>query len=254
MFGRKKRRRHSRSAAVYIPVCSILVILLSIYGLSVFLRVAEIEVAGASMYTPEEIITASGLMPGDNLLFLDGGQASRIIQSEKPFISEAKITRVMPSAVLIEIKESTALASVEYRENLIIIDSSCRILRIADVAPQGMIEVKGITIVEPAEGNALVGEQGSETQLLYLKDVLSAIEKEGIEKDISYLDITSISNISFEYAGRFTVILGGLNNVRHKLGRLPGIIAEIDAVRSSKSKGDIDLSDSSGKWRFNPQE
>ena len=71
-----KPRRKSKSAVVYIPTAVILILFLMAFGVSVFLKIINIEVIGASVYTKEEIITASGITKGDNMLLYQWKQRS----------------------------------------------------------------------------------------------------------------------------------------------------------------------------------
>ena len=251
---RHRKRRVSRSTILFIPVSALIIVFLVVYGVGVFMKVLEINIVGASIYQKDDIINASGIAKGDDLLFLNLDAASRNIKSEMPFVRDVTIKRLLPSVILIEIKETTAIATIEYQDSVLIIDSDCKILKTEENAPDGLIEVVGLSFIDQVEGSVLKAELGSDKQLQYLKDVLSAIETEGIEKDISYLDVSNTSKISIGYLGQFKVVLGPPSNVKHKLSQLPGLIAEIKTKNSDKVTGEIDMSDSSGKWIFNSKD
>lgn len=251
-MNRNRRRRKSTSAAVYVSVAALAIVFLSIFGISTFMRVMYIEVTGASIYTDDEIVLASGISPGSNLLFLNAGAAAQRISGAMPYISEIKISRVMPAAVRIEVTESLALAAISYQGGILVIDSGGRILQRTDTVPSGLIEIRGFIPVDPETGSVLKTELGGEMRLRHLTDILEAMEKTGIYNDVSYIDVESIANISFGYAGRFKVILGSSSSALHKLSRLPGSIDTIDETRSPDETGVIDMSDPSGEWRFTP--
>jgi len=244
-----KQRRSSKSAAVYIPIGALLIVLLTIFGTSGFLRIVEIEVSGAVIYSEEEIIGISGISPGDNLLFIDANSAAKRIQSAMPFINSAKVTRLPPGAIHIEVTESIAVAWLAFENEAVVIDSSGRVLQRSFSAPVSFIEIRGINPVEAVEGNVLKAELGSETQFQILLDVLSAIEREGLQEGVSFLDITSISNISFGYIERFRVVLGGPTNLRQKMASLPTAISEVDAGDHAGSTGTL-KAETDGSWRF----
>ena len=251
-MGAKKQRRLSQSAVFYVPVSVILIVALFVFGISVFLKVHEIEVEGSTVYTVEDILSASGITPGENMLFMNVEAAEKNISSDKPYIKNVKISRRPPSGIHIEVTESTALGTIIYQDKVLIIDSECRLLKITDSVPDGLIEVRGFTPNTPVEGSSLKAELGDETQLDFLIKALVAIEKEGIEKDVSYLDISIISKINFGYMGRFKVILGGLSNARSRISQLPEIVTKLEAETSVNVKGEIDLSDTSGDGHFTP--
>lgn len=256
-MNRNKLRRKSTSAAIYITVTALLIILLTVLGMSVFLKIMHIEVDGALRYTEEEIIAASGISSGSNLLFISTGTVSDRIHTEMPYISEIKISRVLPDLIRIDVKESSAIASVCYSDELLLIDSAGRVLQSvaatdAGAVPYGLIEVIGFSPVGPEIGKVMKAELGDETRLRYLTDVLSAIEGTGIRADVSYIDITSIANITLGYMERFRVVLGSAGEISQKLRRLPGSVERINETVSVEETGIIDLSDTAGKWSFTP--
>ena len=249
-MSKRKHRRISRSAALYIPLSVLLIAFFMVFGISVFMKILEIEVAGVSVYSEEEIVMASGIVSGDNLLFIDVDAASQGIRTTKPYISKVVITRVPPSVLRIEVTESTPLAKIVYQDRVLIIDSDCRVLKMTEDMPDGLIEVMGLSHGEPVEGIALKESQGSDIQLNALKEILATIEKQGFEDDVLYLDVSNISKIFLRYAGRITVMLGNPSNARQAVGKLPSVIAQIDAKSSANVTGNLDMSDSSGQWRF----
>jgi cell division septal protein FtsQ len=248
----KKQRRLSKSAAVYIPICVLLVLFFSIFGISAFLEIMTVEVAGASIYSAAEIVNASGIVRGDNMLLFDVAEAEEKILAAKPYISEVNIVRVLPDSIHIEIRESSPLAVIPFRDNMLIVDSAGRLLERSEDLRRDLIEIRGVAVTDVTVGRPLRAEQGSELQLQYMRDVLVAIEREGLQQDISYLDVSNISLINLGYVERFRVILGGPSNVRHKLSQLPGFVERIDAQHPHGVTGDYNMSDASGEWIFIP--
>jgi len=246
----RKKIRRSRNAVIYFLISVFLIVTLVIFSLSVFLKIVEIEVAGASFYTGKEIIEASGILAGDNILFLNTAAAAESIISAKPYISDVTIESVPPTAIRITVNESVPVATIKYRFDILLIDSTGRVLEKLDTEPGGLIEIRGFTPLEAEVGNRMRAMSGSETQLRSLVDVLSALERANLLGDVTYLDVEHISTIRFDYIGRFTVVLGGSTNVSHKLSQLPGYVSTIDEERPGNVTGDINMSDSTGAYRF----
>ena len=243
-------RRRSKGAVAYAFLGVVLILILLILGISIFMKVMVIDVSGSSSYSDDEVITASGISIGDNILFIDAGAAARRLRVAKPYISEAEIISELPDTIRIIVKESTAIAAVEYGNSVLLINSSGKVLSQTDVLQKDLIEIRGFVPAETEVGNRLRTVSESETQLVSMTDVLTAFEKAGITDKVSYLDVTYISNIKFGYSERFTVILGGSSNVNHKLNQLPVMIEDIDEKHSPDVSGEIDMSDTSGEWRF----
>jgi len=250
-MGRNKKRRRSSSAAVYIPAAAVIILFLVVFSASVFLQILEIEVIGATKYTEEEVIRASGIGAGDNMLFVKRGDVSQRILAAMPYINEVSFEFRLPDKMHISVSEAKAAASIKYKDGVIIIDSAGKVLGHADVSPKGAIEVIGLTPIETGEGSTLKTNAGGEAQLRHLLDILKAIESEEIQDNVTFIDVTSIANISLGYAGRFTVILGSSDNARYKLSNLPGIIADAEQRADSDEEAwTIDLSDRGGRWSW----
>lgn len=235
---------------MYLTITALLAIALLIFGISIFLRVMEIEVDGARKYNRTQIIEASGISAGDNIMLLDAAAAAQRIKLAMPYINDVTIEPELPATIRITVSESMAVAAIDHRNEVLLIDSSGRVLDRTSTLPKGLIEIRGFIPLEAETGNRLRAMSGSETQLRSLTEVLSAFERASVLSDVSYLDVTHISTISFGFTGRFTVVLGGSANVSHKLSQLPDFISRIDKEKSDDVTGVINMSDASGEWRF----
>jgi len=239
----------SKTSAVYIAVGVALVTLMTLIGTSAFLRVVEIRVEGASKYSAREVSEASGVSRGDSLMRVNKQRVSGNILRSLPFIKEAQISRKLPDILVIEVTESTQIATIYFAGDNLIIDSAARVLTRVDEKPDDLIEIRGIEISDVREGEQPRVELGAETKLQYIQDILGAMEREGMEKDVSYLDVSNISNIHFGYLDRYRVILGGVRDLKNKLGKLPSDVSRLEQ-RYPNTPGDINMTDPSGDVRF----
>jgi len=241
-MGVQRQRRVSKTALIYIPVGTVLVVVLTILGISSFMRILDIEVVGATRYLAEDIVAASGINSGDNLMFLDTDSAERRIISSLPFVSSATIVRYFPDRLKIEITESTPIAYLSSGAVLLVIDADARIVEIVTVRPAGLIEIRGITPVDPVEGGLLRSDSTGDAQVVYLRNVLVAMERENLLADVQFLDMSSILHINFGYLNRFTINLGGPSNLRQKLFNVPYAVERANLQYDETVEGDIDLS------------
>jgi len=267
MSGKVKRKLSKRSIA-YVAVGIALISLMTVIGMSAFLRTAQITVEGASTYSPDLIIQASGLSVGDNLMFVNTQNVSQQIRAGLPFISEANVSRILPDTILIEVVESIAVARVTSAGSHYVVDSNCRVLAssnslrddevISDLVTdfEYLIEIIGIEIEETALGTVLRPVFGAEAKLQYAQDILAALERHRMTDDVSYINVSSIVNVFFGYMGRYRVILGGSTSlrpgsIRHNLDRLAESIPQIQE-RYPNTPGDINLSDETAPPNFTP--
>jgi len=248
-MNRRVRRRSSRSAAVYIPVGVLLIVLLTLLGTSGFLRVVEIEVDGATIYSGDEIIAASGISLGDHLFFIDRNAAAKKIEQAMPFINGAAVSRVPPGAVRIEVTESKALAYIGVYGDMVVIDSSGRVLERVGSATAGLIEIRGFTPGDAVVGSKLKAVQGGESQMSIMLDVLAAFEKERMDGFVTYLDVTYMTQIEFGYTTNYKIVLGHANNLKQKLQSLPRAIVDVEKRYPQGVTGTL-KAELSGAWRW----
>jgi len=251
------KRQITKMSSTYIASGVALITLMSIIGTSAFLKTTEVRVEGAAIYSIEEIVDSSGLSLGNNLIFVNAQTVSQSIRSALPFVNSAEVSRVWPGTVLIEITESDPVASIAFAGELLILDSSGRLLMQStggsfalSVNTQDLIEIRGVEISDASLGEVLRPALGAETRLQNMQDVLAALEREDMVSDVSYLDVSNTGNIQFGYLDMYRVIVGSIRDLRHKLGILPGALADIE-FRFPNTTGDIDLSDPSDV-RFRP--
>jgi len=255
------KRQLSKSSIAYVALGVMLISVMTVIGMSAFMRATEIKVEGASAYNYNAIVEASGLSVGDNLMFINLQTISQQIRSELPFVREANVLRILPNTIIIEVDESVAIASVTSAGTIYIIDSSIRVLakyQALESSPDlsGLIEVRGLEIEDSEPGSAIKAIFGAETKLQYAQDVLSALERENLSDDVSYLDVSNIVNVHFGFMGRYRVILGGStsmrpSNIRHNMGRLVESVPIVEE-RYPNTIGDLDLSDESIAPKFTP--
>ena len=245
---REPARRRSRPAMVG-PITVILIILVFIFGMSVFFRVQNIVVEGASIYTEEEIIEASGIDQGDNLLFVNCSRDSSRIFSRLPYVESAVIRRELPDKIIITVSESyaTAYISVEYMngtsgpvEELWAMNGACKMLGQVDAADvTGLIHVLNVTPISPSEGETMEVAEDESLKLTYLQSLLAAINTLDMTADVSEIDLSNAASPTFTYVGRFTVKMGPNENTEYKLRMLMAAVEQID----SDMTGTIDLTE-----------
>ena len=236
---RQPRRRKKRKSPLFTPLAFVLICAALIFGMSVFFRVTSIAVNGAVNYSEEEIIAASGIEPGDNLIFIDRSGAASRIRSKLPYIESVAVLRSLPSTVTIEIVESRALAYLAVEGELWAIDRSCKALaKTTSAQVEGLIHVSGIEAVKPAVGEIVTGKDAEASKLEFLSVILREVSARGMETEMQSIDMTNLANPTFDYQTRFLVKLGRNDNVGYKLDRLLSVVEQL----GESETGTLDLS------------
>ena len=232
------KRRRKRSA-LFAPISFLIICAALVFGMSVFFRVSGIEVEGNTIYTPEEVIEASGIEEGDNLFFINRFSAISRIFSKLPYVEKAVINRTLPNKLVIVVSESRAIACVAAEDGTWAIDKGCKLLsKVSGEELRGLIRVEGLTPIAPEAGQLIAPGEAESPKVSYLTAILGQIDALELRDQITYIDINGISNPTFDYLGRFTVKLGANENVEYKFQCL---LSAVDAL-SEGDRGTLDLS------------
>ena len=224
----------SKSPLIFLLICAALVL-----GMSVFFRVAKVEVVGNSIYTAEEVVEASGIGTGDNLFFINRFSAASRIFSKLPYVDKAKVTRALPNRVTITIQESSAMAYVQADDGYWVVDQNCKLLKsVTESELTGLARVDGITPVEPKVGEVLNAGEADAPKVTYLAAILGQLLTRDMASKVTVIDLSDASNPGFTYDGRFTVRLGANENVEYKFGMLQSAVSQL----TDSDAGTIDLS------------
>ena len=122
---RYRQRRLKRTLATAVGLLLVYLAGLAGYTLanSSFFDLAAIKIEGNAVITRDEIIAASGLRFGSNLLKVSREQATANILS-LPYIKEAEISRVFPDKVEIRISERAPLALINADGRYLVMDEN----------------------------------------------------------------------------------------------------------------------------------
>ena len=235
----QQNKRKKKRSALFAPISFLIICAALAFGMSVFFRVSGIEVEGNSLYTKEEIIEASGIEEGDNLFFINRFSAISRIFSKLPYVEKAVINRSLPNKLVIVVSESRAIACVAAEDGTWAIDRSCKLLSKASGEElRGLIRVEGLTPIAPEAGQIIAPGEAESPKVSYLSEILTQIDALNLRDRITYIDITGISNPTFDYIGRFKVKLGANENIEYKFQCL---LSAVEAL-SEGDRGTLDLS------------
>ena len=114
---RAKRRRKIRRKRIITGFISFLFlsfVVLSILCFTVFFSIKRVSVSGSKIYTPEQIIKASGITQDNNLLLVFEDKLTEKIRIKLPFVDGIKIKRDFPDRLIL-----TVIDAKEYAESSI---------------------------------------------------------------------------------------------------------------------------------------
>ncbi len=230
------------------PLIFVVVVVVSIFVLSLFFRVEDIRVEGNTHYSDEEIIRAIDIEEGDNLFFFDRFAAIGRVFSKLPYIEEVTVRRALPNRITISVRESSALAYLVLGDEEWTMDHSGKILgKTAEGETANLVPIVNFDPGTLFIGERLTTANGEEQPVDYLVDILRQIEGRNMVGHIQKVDFKNPNSPEITYDGRYTIVLGRYFEVEHKFAMLSGVLETL----KNGDIGVIDLSDGQ-KAYFSP--
>ncbi len=226
---RQKQLKQRRLTVFLISLIVFLLILSVVLSLTVFFPIKNISVSGSTMYSSEQIIYASGIEIGDNLILLTENSTLEKLKAKLPYIESLKIEKELNGNIKLIVKEAAEYSVVVSGNKYFTISKSGWVLSERNSAAENTFEVRGPEI-ECKVGNEIVYKNPKEQELI--KEIIATLKQEKIS--IDYIDISDSLNLKIGVENRFDVLLGSSNNVEEKIKHLRGMISKIAKGKEGK--------------------
>lgn len=209
-------------------------------GITIFFKVQNVRVTGNGKYTAQEIIDASGIQQGENLLTLGKPRAAGRIQTQLPYVGDVQIGIKLPNTVNIDITELEARYIVAEADGTWwIMDASGKILEKMDPERyNNYTRVEGVAVKAPAvneqaeaqepetdEEAALVGT--ADERLHAAVEILTELSRTDRDGQITEIDVSELYDIKVIYGEQYRVLFGGPLDLTYKTRYMVQAIAEL---------------------------
>ncbi len=146
---KRRRNRQIIAAVLFVGLLGAGVL----FSFKVLFKIDKYVVEGNVPYTQEEIVMAFGRDLGDNMFGFNVGNAVRRLEKNLPYLENTKISRRLPGTVVFKVQAAEEAYCAEYDGEYAVLSKSCKVLRIADEAPGGVTEIRGLTdvVMEPGK-------------------------------------------------------------------------------------------------------
>ena len=223
------------------------VVLAMVFGMSIFLMVENITVAGAEKYTPWEISQASGIQTGENLLTISKAKASGQILSDLPYVNKVRIGIKLPDTVNIEVEELDVVYAVESSDGdwWLMSANGTVVDRTNSALAASYTKVLGVQLDSPAAGQKAVAAEpeaqtdpsattgddqtpaitlpvtvkGSE-RLDTVLTILQYLEGNGVLGQMASVDVSDMGAIEMWYGERYQVSVGDTTQLGYKISSM----------------------------------
>ena len=141
-------------------------------------QIDKIKFSGLVSLERKELGRIAGIELGDNIFNISLREIARRLEAH-PVIRSAVVRRVLPRKVFITIEERTAVASIEYRDRLYLIDCEGFIFSLNSL-PEELPHIAGVDDVKTKRGNQLRSDR--------LQSALAIVENTSIP--VSEIDLS----------------------------------------------------------------
>ncbi|MDD3164372.1 MAG: FtsQ-type POTRA domain-containing protein [Oscillospiraceae bacterium] len=232
----KRRRRRSNGFAIRL-ITMLAVILAVLFCVFLFFRIETIAVSGSTHYTDEEIVSASGLSVGDNLMLMNKSAAASDMMAWLPYVQRVKISRKLPGTAVITVQECNAVAAAQDESGAWwLLGADCKLLEQIDAAnAEQYMALTGVTLTAPVIG--CIAQATQEDAIGAAATMLTAMEQYALLDVITGVDLTKLYAVEIWYGKRFEIKLGSTDNLAYKIQYLQAVLKNLNENQS----GVIDL-------------
>ena len=219
---RRGKRLHYLILIAFIAAAGI------ILSMTVLFKVEKISVIGTNRYHPDEIIQASGITAGENLLRINTAGAEESIISQFPYVDSVRVGRRFPPAVEIRIVQSVPAYAAKLENGVALITGEGKLLESGDLlVPHDLPIVTGFDLSGFLPGENIGGLPENLERLVMIRYLIDAAEKTGFGA-ITNVDVTNRLNMTAVYEARLLLVLGSESDLEYKLTFLKEVIADLD--------------------------
>lgn len=210
----KKRKRKKKALVIFL----ILIVLIALSGylfISPTFKIQTITVTGNKQLTKEKVLELANIKTGDNI-FLKSKEVIRVRLKQNGVVEEAKINKLYPSRVEIEITERSKRFQIKTQsENYIYIDEQGYILE----CTSEKLKLPVITGMEITENEANNSKRLNDKNLDIMENILQIYQeckKIKIDEKITEIQVNDEYVLKLEQDG-IAINLGNATNLKDRM-------------------------------------
>lgn len=220
---RSRRRKRGRSVYVLLVVLFAAAVIVTL-SMTVFFNIKTIRVTGnAENYTAEDVVKATGISIGDNMMRLKISDAETRAISSLIYVESVEIVRQFPNTLEIRVQKCTPAYNVGYEYGTLIVSEHGRILENSMDPKQGLVRVVGYKPEKTTPGEYIqaVEERYDKVfaafrELIYDGDL-------GVP--ITEIDLTDFNDIMVNFDHRIIFDMGNWSEINYKISFAEQVIA-----------------------------
>ncbi len=230
----RQKRIRKRRLKIFFVIMLILALLVGIIlSLTVFFPTKKVVISGSKIYTVDEIIKASEIKAGDNVIILSEKKIEEKIKHKLPFVEEIELSKKLPDKIEIKVVDAKEYIAYNKGSEYFSVSKSGWVMKKYSKPPENISVVKGVSFK---------AETGSEIKLKNNKantvcqEVLKNLKDAKLK--INLIDVSDTVSIKLKVEDIYDVKLGNANYIDEKVKHLAKVISE----RTDGKGGTINLS------------
>ena len=238
----RTRRRHRTAlrtdSRIGVRLITMLIVVAAcLFSVTIFFKVQQIRVQGNDLYDENTVVSASGIRIGDPMVTMNKTGIAGKIKAALPYAEQVRISRELPGTVVLEIRESSAIFSVQDESGAYwLVSFGGRVLeQVTEAAAQTHPLIIGFTLKNPAVGEEIRSENTENLNAARL--LTAALEGTGVAKEATKLDVTKPYDIVLWYKDQYDVRFGGTDQLDYKAQYLMAVLEQLAEYQT----GTIDL-------------
>ena len=238
----KKRAKINKLKRKLLLITFLLIVLSLILCFTPILQVRKITCTGNNMIPADEIITASKIEVGNNMIRTSKKKAIDNIDNLS-YIKSVEIIKSFPSTIKIKVVECTVHSYTFVDKKYLYLDEDGKVLEISDKQPEISAPLLKTSKIKSYKVNEVLGFADSKQAEIY-KTLITTLKGSVFADILTNIDISDANNISFTVNNQFTVKLGDISELDYKVNNMA--TEGYNSPESSK-KGTFDVSITKGK-------
>lgn len=230
---RKVNKRKKRKIVALWLFLIITVALLCTLSLTVFFPVETITATGSNIYSAEEIVNASGINIGENLLRVSEKRVLSALQNKLPFIDSVKISKQLPGDAKLIVSDAKELYVFCIDGVYYSADDQRRVLKSYSEKPNDILYIE---CTAKNENGRVVCENEKAEEIIV--KIANSIDNFSLKAD--YINLNDLYAVEMSFDSRFKVNFGEFIYFEEKLAHFLKM-AEDESLNGKR--GTVNLSE-----------
>lgn len=206
---KKRRARQFRIALTVFAVMAFAAVFALVFCFTRGAPIAKIVIEGSKTYTESEILSAAGIVEGDNMLMIRQKKTNEAVTTKLPYISKIKVDYQLPDTLRLVVSETDEKYYIVNGQAYLCVDKNDKIVSDLKKKVKGnKYRIEGLESQEYLVGKAFVPneENGNQKKYEIAKKLVSAIEEAGLE-NCNVINVANADRIYVVYDSKVWMYL-----------------------------------------------